>query len=108
MLLGGRRPAQRDERIVDVRRVAAIARDGLSAGDEAARPDVPLTGPGAAEVDEIPAVVGQVDDGAHRAAQGQRSGAVVAEAEAPGDDGQVPEDRVRQGGDDPGAGVDST
>ena len=100
VVLGRRRSAQRHERVVDRRRRAAVARDRLAAHDQRPRQDVALAGPVAAEMDELPVVVRQVRDEAHRGLDAERGVARVPEPDAPGDGRDVAEDRVRQGGDE--------
>ena len=59
--------------------------------------DVVLARPGAAQLDELPARVGQVERGAHGGRRGGSAlGAVVRDPGAPGDDRVVAEDRVRE------------
>ena len=96
VLLGRRGSLQDHEGVVLVARRAAQAAHRLPAGGERSRRDVALARPGPVERHQVPGRVGQVEDGAHRAADAHRRRPAVADRRAAGDHRVGLEDRVGQ------------
>ena len=105
-VLGRRGAAHGEERAVLVAGRPAQAADRLPARDEDPVMDVALARPGAAQRDELPVGVREVEDGRHRAADGQRRLAAVGERQRPGDDRAVSEQRGADGHEQTGRRVD--
>ncbi len=78
----------------------------LPAGRQGPLGHVPLAGPGAAQLDQVPVGIGQVERGAHRRRDPDRGRAAVPDPGVARDDRLVPEDRVRQGHLDPTGAID--
>ena len=80
--------------------------DRLPARDEDPVMDVALARPGAAQRDELPVGVREVEDGRHRAADRERRPAAVGERQRAGDDRAVREQRGADGHEQAGRRVD--